>query len=615
MNKKTFISKIDGDKLNASEWNELTAYTNEIVDAIPNIADLASKTELQTAIQNIELTPGPKGEKGDAFTYDDFTSEQLAALKGDKGDPNTLSIGAITIGDTPSADITGQAPNQILNLTLPASGLPVFKDAITYDSIMKNGLYLNITEGKETYKVLSLRDDESGLFSSQNDFQLKMDSDGLFYKSIGDWIKVGGNNIEASIFGNRFTGTEDIKGTIGDVAKIQFEDSNASISYDSDDQCIELRCGDYIWLNSFGIDPTGGIEFPKGIGYIKANTNDTDQNYQTLTIGNKIGNTIKLTPDDKISLNADTISLNDATINSDGEIKCNEITVNSGHKISYDGEATLKQVEVEDLVSTPEITVGQGGTIKQGSTFDNKEQLLPGQEPQGTTIALETYKNNPVIVNKLRAKEELTVSGGPDALIKEGVSLNKSSITFTYNPALGEVSTAELTLSDNNLLINNNPIVVQTSPNTQSKQIAVDTLTLKSYQQGTCLIQATNGDLQLEANSGGVIEFLSPTTETSDERLKNITGEVTLSAEEIANAPSVQFKYKNSDSVNVGTIAQYWKDLVPEAVHENSEGYYSLQYSTLGLISVINLAKKVVEQDTKIKELEKRLKILEKEVL
>ena len=28
----------------------------------------------------------PKGDKGDAFTYSDFTSEQLAALKGEKGD-------------------------------------------------------------------------------------------------------------------------------------------------------------------------------------------------------------------------------------------------------------------------------------------------------------------------------------------------------------------------------------------------------------------------------------------------------------------------------------------------------------------------------------------------
>lgn len=33
------------------------------------------------------LAKGGKGDKGDAFTYDDFTPEQLAALKGEKGEP------------------------------------------------------------------------------------------------------------------------------------------------------------------------------------------------------------------------------------------------------------------------------------------------------------------------------------------------------------------------------------------------------------------------------------------------------------------------------------------------------------------------------------------------
>lgn len=33
-----------------------------------------------------------KGPKGDAFTYEDFTAEQLAALKGEKGDPPSLSF-------------------------------------------------------------------------------------------------------------------------------------------------------------------------------------------------------------------------------------------------------------------------------------------------------------------------------------------------------------------------------------------------------------------------------------------------------------------------------------------------------------------------------------------
>jgi hypothetical protein len=34
----------------------------------------------------VDGTPGEKGDKGDAFTYEDFTEEQLAALRGEKGD-------------------------------------------------------------------------------------------------------------------------------------------------------------------------------------------------------------------------------------------------------------------------------------------------------------------------------------------------------------------------------------------------------------------------------------------------------------------------------------------------------------------------------------------------
>ena len=37
-------------------------------------------------IQGIQGPQGEKGDKGDAFTYSDFTAEQLAALKGPKGD-------------------------------------------------------------------------------------------------------------------------------------------------------------------------------------------------------------------------------------------------------------------------------------------------------------------------------------------------------------------------------------------------------------------------------------------------------------------------------------------------------------------------------------------------
>lgn len=76
---------------------------------------------------------GQKGDKGDAFTYEDFTPEQLAGLKGDKGDKgdkgNTGDTGAtpeLTIGTvqtlaptaSATATITGTAEHPVLNLGL-----------------------------------------------------------------------------------------------------------------------------------------------------------------------------------------------------------------------------------------------------------------------------------------------------------------------------------------------------------------------------------------------------------------------------------------------------------------------------------------------------------------
>ena len=54
-------------------------------NAAAQVVNKADVTYVDNAIAAIELTPGPKGDKGDAFTYDDFTPEQLAALKGVDG--------------------------------------------------------------------------------------------------------------------------------------------------------------------------------------------------------------------------------------------------------------------------------------------------------------------------------------------------------------------------------------------------------------------------------------------------------------------------------------------------------------------------------------------------
>lgn len=61
---------------------------DEIMEQLKTVdpSQFATNESVDSKIEAIELTPGPKGDKGDPFTYNDFTAEQLAALKGEKGD-------------------------------------------------------------------------------------------------------------------------------------------------------------------------------------------------------------------------------------------------------------------------------------------------------------------------------------------------------------------------------------------------------------------------------------------------------------------------------------------------------------------------------------------------
>lgn len=85
----------------------------------------------EQGLQGLPGAKGDKGDKGDAFTYADFTQEQLASLKGPKGDTGpkgdagaaaSIKIGSVTTGAAGSnASVTnsGTASNAVFNFTLP----------------------------------------------------------------------------------------------------------------------------------------------------------------------------------------------------------------------------------------------------------------------------------------------------------------------------------------------------------------------------------------------------------------------------------------------------------------------------------------------------------------
>ena len=134
LNKPTKLSQFEGE-MTADEQtavrekigiNELSSNEVYVMDESDTEADIPKSVEL-IIIPSEDGEPANvlKGEKGDPFTYEDFTTEQLASLKGDKGDTGDtpqLSVGTVTTvpsTESASASMTGTAEKPVLNLRIP----------------------------------------------------------------------------------------------------------------------------------------------------------------------------------------------------------------------------------------------------------------------------------------------------------------------------------------------------------------------------------------------------------------------------------------------------------------------------------------------------------------
>lgn len=104
--------------------------------------------------------------------------------------------------------------------------------------------------------------------------------------------------------------------------------------------------------------------------------------------------------------------------------------------------------------------------------------------------------------------------------------------------------------------------------------------------------------------------------QTSDITKKNILSNVGLSLHNIADAPLFNFTWKDSkDQRNyIGTSAQYWQKVIPEVVSEEKRGVLGLQYDVAALAGVITVAKRVVDHEARIAELEKENALLKEKL-
>ena len=101
----------------------------------------------------------------------------------------------------------------------------------------------------------------------------------------------------------------------------------------------------------------------------------------------------------------------------------------------------------------------------------------------------------------------------------------------------------------------------------------------------------------------GYVSALGQNT-SSDMRLKDKLADIRLPVEAVAAAPAMLFAWKRNNLRDVGSSAQYWQGILPEAVKERG-GWLEMEYGNIALVSAISIAKKVVSHEERIAQLEK----------
>ena len=100
---------------------------------------------------------------------------------------------------------------------------------------------------------------------------------------------------------------------------------------------------------------------------------------------------------------------------------------------------------------------------------------------------------------------------------------------------------------------------------------------------------------------------------SSDLRLKDVLGSVTLPLERIAKAPSFEFRWRDGSGESAGSSAQYWKEALPSAVKERG-GYLEMQYGNIALISAISIARETMRIDREVTRLREECRRLRRRV-
>ena len=148
-----------------------------------------------------------------------------------------------------------------------------------------------------------------------------------------------------------------------------------------------------------------------------------------------------------------------------------------------------------------------------------------------------------------------------------------------------------------------------------SYMLEVNGQTMLYYNVGIGTSPASGYSLDIDGSARA-----SSFVNNSDIRKKDVIEyDVAPGFEEVVNAPTIRFTWKQPGRMNnrgecVGSIAQYWRNAIPEAVVEDADGYLSMQYDVIALLSCVSVAKKVADNELRISALEQENALLRMEL-
>lgn len=121
-----------------------------------------------------------------------------------------------------------------------------------------------------------------------------------------------------------------------------------------------------------------------------------------------------------------------------------------------------------------------------------------------------------------------------------------------------------------------------------------------------------NGTLGAGNTSVSNLESEGYVSALSDIRKKEVVEYMDgLTIEQIAEAPIIKFTWKErpEEGLQVGSIAQYWQEILPQSVHTTHDGFLSFAESRAALVGTISNSRELVKHDARLSRIEKLLNI------